>query len=235
MRAIPARIVAIERGESRYFTGVPCKSGHVCERRVVGNSCVECQKAAHARMIERRGVEAHRESGRAAVARMRERMGEEAWLAQERARGLDYNRRNPEKRRASAKVIMARLYKEDPQRFIDRSRAFELQREIDNPEHAKLSRAARAAAYRIRQNAGISERGLTKVVRRVWDRCGGRCLCGSTENMELDHKRALANGGTNDERNLHFLCQTCNRSKGKRDFHEWLESRFMTPELKEAA
>jgi hypothetical protein len=33
---------ARRRGSTRYFTGVPCKHGHVCERMVSTNSCVEC-------------------------------------------------------------------------------------------------------------------------------------------------------------------------------------------------
>lgn len=35
---------AIKCGELFYFTGVPCVRGHVCKRRVVNWSCVECIK-----------------------------------------------------------------------------------------------------------------------------------------------------------------------------------------------
>lgn len=31
-------------GLTRFFTGVPCKHGHVCERRVNNTSCVECHR-----------------------------------------------------------------------------------------------------------------------------------------------------------------------------------------------
>jgi hypothetical protein len=33
---------ARQQGLKRYFTGVPCKRGHVCERMVLNNSCIEC-------------------------------------------------------------------------------------------------------------------------------------------------------------------------------------------------
>lgn len=36
------------------------------------------------------------------------------------------------------------------------------------------------------------------------------------EPLELDHKRALARGGDNNYRNLQWLCQGHNRSKGAR-------------------
>lgn len=40
-------------GHKRYFTGVPCKNGHVAERQVSNKTCVECaQSAARARYLE---------------------------------------------------------------------------------------------------------------------------------------------------------------------------------------
>ena len=36
---------AKQRGDKYYFTGRPCKNGHVCIRRVAGAKCLECQSA----------------------------------------------------------------------------------------------------------------------------------------------------------------------------------------------
>jgi len=36
------RAIAIEEGRSRYFTGRPCKHGHVVERLTSSGSCIEC-------------------------------------------------------------------------------------------------------------------------------------------------------------------------------------------------
>ena len=38
------RAEAIARGLTRYFTGEPCKRGHIAERRVSTHVCVECSK-----------------------------------------------------------------------------------------------------------------------------------------------------------------------------------------------
>ena len=38
--------------------------------------------------------------------------------------------------------------------------------------------------------------------------------CGSTKNLEVDHKVSLANGGTDHIDNLQTLCRDCNRRKG---------------------
>ena len=38
------RQIAIENGDTRYFTGKPCKNGHVVERTTSNRECVECKK-----------------------------------------------------------------------------------------------------------------------------------------------------------------------------------------------
>ena len=49
----------------------------------------------------------------------------------------------------------------------------------------------------------------------VWQRDRGRCVkCGCQERLEFDHIIALAQGGSNTERNIQLLCESCNRQKG---------------------
>ena len=57
---------------------------------------------------------------------------------------------------------------------------------------------------------------IPKAIREaVFKRDNYRCVnCGSTKNLEVDHKVPLANGGTNEMANLQTLCQDCNRRKG---------------------
>ena len=57
---------------------------------------------------------------------------------------------------------------------------------------------------------------IPKAVREaVFKRDNYCCVkCGSTKNLEVDHKVSLANGGTNKMANLQTLCQDCNRRKG---------------------
>ena len=40
------RSVAIESGATHYFTGLPCKHGHIAKRRVKDRVCTECDLAA---------------------------------------------------------------------------------------------------------------------------------------------------------------------------------------------
>ena len=57
---------------------------------------------------------------------------------------------------------------------------------------------------------------IPKAIREaVFKRDNYRCVkCGSTKNLEVDHKVPLANGGTNEMANLQTHCRDCNRRKG---------------------
>lgn len=43
-----SRHASLEQGKARYFTGVPCKRGHVAERIVSNRRCVDCANEASA-------------------------------------------------------------------------------------------------------------------------------------------------------------------------------------------
>lgn len=66
------------------------------------------------------------------------------------------------------------------------------------------------------QDAATPREPIPETVRLfVWQRDGGCCVkCGSQERLEYDHLIALANGGSNTERNIQLLCESCNRKKG---------------------
>ena len=49
----------------------------------------------------------------------------------------------------------------------------------------------------------------------VWQRDQGKCVrCGSREKLEYDHIIPVAEGGSDTERNIQLLCESCNRKKG---------------------
>ena len=67
---------------------------------------------------------------------------------------------------------------------------------------------------------GIPPKLRYEILRRDGCRCQ---LCGAMAEdsesirLEVDHKVAVANGGTNDPENLWVLCRECNRGKGAGD------------------
>lgn len=64
--------------------------------------------------------------------------------------------------------------------------------------------------------AGTSREPISESARLfVWQRDKGQCVkCGSRERLEFDHIIPISAGGSNTERNVQLLCETCNRSKG---------------------
>jgi len=65
----------------------------------------------------------------------------------------------------------------------------------------------------------IHERDVSQETKRyIKNRDGNQCvLCGSTVKLEVDHKRALMNGGDNSIANLATLCDDCHTDKTRLD------------------
>ena len=51
-----ALVAAIAAGDTMYFTGKPCPSGHIADRYVSGNSCVECTRRRHQELTAKHGL-----------------------------------------------------------------------------------------------------------------------------------------------------------------------------------
>ncbi|MFI5111599.1 MAG: CarD family transcriptional regulator [Terriglobales bacterium] len=62
---------------------------------------------------------------------------------------------------------------------------------------------------------GAARKPIPESVRLfVWRRDKGQCVqCGSRERLEFDHIIPVVAGGSNTERNIQLLCESCNRSK----------------------
>jgi len=59
-----ARQAAIEAGEPKYYTGVPCKRGHLSERRTNGGGCIMCQNERQQREDVKKYKRKHKEDNR---------------------------------------------------------------------------------------------------------------------------------------------------------------------------
>lgn len=45
--------------------------------------------------------------------------------------------------------------------------------------------------------------------------------CGATENLQLDHIKNLARGGTDTTDNIQWLCKPCHQTKTAHESSEW--------------
>ena len=81
--------------------------------------------------------------------------------------------------------------------------------------YTQLQRQQEAYARIENTDAARRERIPDDVRLFVWQRDEGKCVkCGGTERLEFDHIVPVAKGGSNTERNIQLLCETCNRAKG---------------------
>jgi hypothetical protein len=80
----------------------------------------------------------------------------------------------------------------------------------------RLDRRLDQARAMMAGEVGAGRPGIpVEVKRRVWERCGGRCVeCGGESLLEFDHVIPVVMGGSSGERNLQLLCADCNRRKG---------------------
>ena len=79
---------------------------------------------------------------------------------------------------------------------------------------------------------GAGPRQVTWVMKvTAFERDNWRCVvCGSEGPLELDHARALMNGGDNTLENLHTLCHDCHVAKTRLDFALRRHRQSLSPE-----
>jgi hypothetical protein len=68
------------------------------------------------------------------------------------------------------------------------------------------------------KDSGVAANEVTRGQRqRLLDRDGHKCLiCGSRDDLHVDHIMPVSKGGSSEDYNLQILCRKCNCSKGNR-------------------
>lgn len=215
---------AKERGDVRYFTGRPCKRGHIAERFTVTRHCIECAKLHGAKHFAKR-YRADAEFAKTHNARAAKWKKDNP--EKKRAHNKKWRDANPEKVRANNR----RWYEANPDRVYENSKRWrEANREKArqafrdwekrNPEQAVILRRASKTNRRTREAAfgKVTKADLIELFSRFNRQCA---RCGSFGQIEIDHIQPVARGGTNDPTNLQLLCKPCNRSKSDKDPMEW--------------
>lgn len=222
LEALPSSYTeAQQTGALLFFTGRPCRRGHISTRHKWGG-CVECCKERDASRdkseVARQAKERRAKdptSHRAAVKRARERNPEET-----RARVEKWRSENPDHLRAYRKKYYAANadglrekrvndYRARPEFWADAHRRWRR----NNPETAKAN-SHRRRARKLAAPGHFTGRDIKEI--RAAQR--GRCAhCREKKKLTIDHIIALAKGGSNDRRNIQLLCFSCNCAKKDRD------------------
>jgi hypothetical protein len=216
------RSEAIASGAIYYFTGIACKRGHIAKRLVSNYCCVECarERIAANPGARKRACRKYYASNKAAISK----------------RARDRHQRDKEKRkRACAKYYQA--HKSEARARNDKWQA-------NNPSKTKAWKAASARKWAREHPA---ERKAQDHKRRAAKlNCGGYhtaaeareikamqknkcayCKADLGKKGHLDHITPLSKGGSNHARNIQWLCEACNCSKGAKDPIEFARKKGM--------
>lgn len=212
------RAEAKAAGKKNYFTGKPCRKGHIAEQQVSNYACVIC-RLNRLKAFKQRHPDYFLENNRAYKAANREKVN---------AASRKWSRENKD-------YVLANVAK---WRTNNPSRVLELASEWRkrNPHKIKLntqkwrsvnSNGQRLQNHRRRARDRSADGLLTKedIVRILHEQsglCAGlHCRIDISRKYTIDHKTALACGGSNGPENIQLLCKSCNSSKNTLSMEEW--------------
>lgn len=185
--AIISRDDARAQGLKKFYTGIPCRHGHVSLRNVIDGKCFLCLKAR-------------------AVGRSK------AWVLKNpekaKAKTLRWRAAHPERWRESNR----RSKQANQQKYTDRQRADY----AVNPEKYRTVERRRRAQMR-NADGDHTPIELAEILHAQGHRCAYCRADLKKEPKHVDHIVPLARGGSNGRTNLQYLCAPCNQSKSARD------------------
>lgn len=191
------RAAARAAGDKYFRAPGQCKKGHDAPRLVSTGACVACSRVKYS---------ANTDTYKAKAA---------AWHAGNRERSREiktaWRLRNPEKQAAAFQACEARR--------PDRHRQWKAQ----NPDRVKANHQRRRA-WKCGAEGTHTADDLIAIRSQQRGRCA-YCRVKLGRGAHLDHIVPLARGGTNWPRNLQWLCEPCNLSKGGKDPIEFIQAR----------
>jgi len=185
----------------RYFTGRPCRHGHVSERTTIDGHCLGCNQMRAPEKYKKEAVKA-------------------------RARIMEWRKANPEENRKRNR----RSAQKHPGTGRDWEKSNRAKRRRQHSEWCKNHPIyVKVKGQRKRARKRQAEGSHTAAdVRRILKMQRGKCAYCRRKlgpDFHVDHIVALAKGGSNYPSNIQLTCGFCNCSKRDADPIEYAASR----------
>jgi 5-methylcytosine-specific restriction endonuclease McrA len=211
MAAMPDLIslkAAKAAGLTHYFTGKPCKRGHLVLRQVSGAACTECSY-----LRSKQWDSAHRQE-RAIAAKVYADANRE----KVRAASTKWRLENRDMARAATKrwissnlERVAENKKDWRVRNPDKSRAANEKWRAANLDKMKVNWSNRKARVRGAGGSHTAE-DIKRIFAAQKGKCG-YCRASLKGGYHKDHITPIASGGSNNASNIQLLCEPCNLKK----------------------
>jgi hypothetical protein len=212
---IISRSEARARGLTFYWTGKPCKRGHIAKRYASDSSCVTCAvdradtwQRSHPEKCRERDKRFRDKNPGQALPRQRRWLEDPANLEKKRGWHRRWRDANPEAAREATRDWRDRNLEYDQERCRNY--------QSEHPEEAR---------HRVRQRrallAGAEGSHTIEEIMALLERQGGICVgpgCGTDirDCWTVDHIEPITRGGSDYIENIQLLCHPCNTSKGNR-------------------
>ncbi len=206
-----SRLGARAAGSKRYFTGKPCKFGHVSERIVSTGNCLECGRSDHNR--DRKATWDSKNKAAISLRRKAKRRSHpEIGQAKYRRKAKQIIASVAAWRRANPKKVRA-WRKKHSKKLVARVRRWRKA----NPEKKRAAHHNREARKRAAGGAHTGE-DIIWLREKQKNKCAHSwCRASLADRYHLDHRIPVAKGGSNDRKNLQLLCVPCNLEKHAKD------------------
>jgi 5-methylcytosine-specific restriction endonuclease McrA len=201
---------AKSQGLKHYFTGKSCKNGHFSVRLVSNRNCLACSRES-LRIIE------YKKNYYIKNAEKIKRRASLRWHTDEKARAMDKACRDRKREKIRAYDRMRAVRDREKKKEI-------IKRWIENnPDRYKQIAKAKSHRRRARIKGAVGNHSaddIQKMLKGQKGRCWW-CLKKVGERYHVDHRIALARGGSNGPENLVIACHDCNRRKSDKLPHEF--------------
>lgn len=188
-----SKVAAVAAGSKFFFTGKPCKRGHLSARNTKGGTCRECCKE------------------NLAAWNLRNPGATDARLAAFLAANPGYGTKNSARWRAANPDRDAALNRATYERNKDKTKARAKVWKKQNPEWFTLNNRARRAK-KAGSNGYHTQAQIDAMLEDQHGECNV-CRVDIRGGYEADHIMPISRGGSNLIENIQLLCMPCNRRK----------------------